>query len=154
MEEESESWDNSEAEEEEKAPVLPEGAEGRELTKCPTDSSLLSDCGNWQPRKLSVFKSLRHMRQVGGRREAPVRPRRRAQSSLQHTVLGTHHVPDLTEPGGLEVTKKLPGGWLKQQWSLAVLAAAADFPFSDSVGVFFKERPGWMVGFSCPLILF
>lgn len=67
LEEESESWDNSEAEEEEKAPVLSEGAEGRELTKCPTDSSLLSDCGNWQPRKLSVFKSLRHMRQVGDR---------------------------------------------------------------------------------------
>ncbi|KAF3813661.1 hypothetical protein GH733_018814, partial [Mirounga leonina] len=66
LEEESESWDNSEAEEEEKAPVLPEGAEGRELTKCPTDSSLLSDCGNWQPRKMSVFKSLRHMRQVLG----------------------------------------------------------------------------------------
>ncbi|KAM9045505.1 folliculin isoform 2-T3 [Megaptera novaeangliae] len=66
LEEESESWGNSEAEEEEKAPVLPEGAEGRELTKCPADSSLLSDCGNWQPRKLSVFKSLRHMRQVLG----------------------------------------------------------------------------------------
>lgn len=64
LEEESESWDNSGAEEEEKAPVLPEAAEGRELTKCPTDSSLLSDCGNWQSRKLSVFKSLRHMRQV------------------------------------------------------------------------------------------
>ncbi|EFB29073.1 hypothetical protein PANDA_019901, partial [Ailuropoda melanoleuca] len=66
LEEESESWDNSEAEEEEKAPVLPEGAGGRELTKCPTESSLLSDCANWQPRKLSVFKSLRHMRQVLG----------------------------------------------------------------------------------------
>lgn len=66
LEEESESWDNSEAEEEEKGPALPEGAEGRELTKCPAESSLLSDCGAWQPRKLSVFKSLRHMRQVGG----------------------------------------------------------------------------------------
>ncbi|XP_028342308.1 folliculin isoform X3 [Physeter macrocephalus] len=66
LEEESESWGNSEAEEEEKAPVLPEGAEGRELTKCPADSSLLSDGGHWQPRKLSVFKSLRHMRQVLG----------------------------------------------------------------------------------------
>ncbi|XP_053767285.1 folliculin isoform X2 [Desmodus rotundus] len=65
LEEESEGWDNSEAEEE-RAPVLPEGAEGRELTKCPTDSSLLSDCDSWQPRKLSVFKSLRHMRQVLG----------------------------------------------------------------------------------------
>ncbi|XP_040101718.1 folliculin isoform X2 [Oryx dammah] len=66
LEEESESWDNSEAEEEEKGPALPEGAEGRELTKCPAESSLLSDCGAWQPRKLSVFKSLRHMRQVLG----------------------------------------------------------------------------------------
>ncbi|KAG8521843.1 Folliculin, partial [Galemys pyrenaicus] len=66
LEEESESWDNSEAEEEDKASVLPDGAEGRELTKCPTDSSLLSECGNWQARKLSVFKSLRHMRQVLG----------------------------------------------------------------------------------------
>ncbi|XP_047399164.1 folliculin isoform X3 [Sciurus carolinensis] len=66
LEEESESWDNSGAEEEEKAPVLPEGAEGQDLTKCPTDSSLLSDCGSWQSRKLSVFKSLRHMRQVLG----------------------------------------------------------------------------------------
>ncbi|XP_045680120.1 folliculin isoform X4 [Phyllostomus hastatus] len=65
LEEESEGWDNSEAEEE-RAPVLPEGAEGLELTKCPTDSSLLSDCDSWQPRKLSVFKSLRHMRQVLG----------------------------------------------------------------------------------------
>lgn len=70
LEEESEGWDNSEAEEE-RAPVLPEGAEGRELTKCPTDSSLLSDCDSWQPRKLSVFKSLRHMRQVGGRGPEP-----------------------------------------------------------------------------------
>uniref|UniRef100_A0A8D2D9F0 Folliculin n=1 Tax=Sciurus vulgaris TaxID=55149 RepID=A0A8D2D9F0_SCIVU len=66
LEEESESWDNSGAEDEEKAPVLPEGAEGQDLTKCPTDSSLLSDCGSWQSRKLSVFRSLRHMRQVLG----------------------------------------------------------------------------------------
>ncbi|XP_017506673.1 folliculin isoform X1 [Manis javanica] len=66
LEEESESWDNSKAEEEEKAPVPPEGAEGWELAKCPTDSSLLADCGNWQPRKLSIFRSLRHMRQVLG----------------------------------------------------------------------------------------
>ncbi|KAB1265991.1 Folliculin, partial [Camelus dromedarius] len=63
LEEESEGWDNSEAEEEEKAPVLPEGAGGRELTEGPADPSSLSDCGNWQPRKPSVFKSLRHMRQ-------------------------------------------------------------------------------------------
>ncbi|XP_063655779.1 folliculin isoform X3 [Pan troglodytes] len=66
LEEESESWDNSEAEEEEKAPVLPEGTEGRELTQGPAESSSLSGCGSWQPRKLPVFKSLRHMRQVLG----------------------------------------------------------------------------------------
>ncbi|XP_078228366.1 folliculin isoform X4 [Callithrix jacchus] len=66
LEEESETWDNSEAEEEEKAPVLPEGAEGRELTQGPAESSCLSGCGSWQPRKLPVFKSLRHMRQVLG----------------------------------------------------------------------------------------
>lgn len=66
LEEESESWDNSEAEEEEKAPVLPGGTDGRELTKCPTDSSLLSERGSWQPRKPTGFKSLRHMRQVLG----------------------------------------------------------------------------------------
>lgn len=64
LEEESESWDNSEAEEEEKAPVTSEGAEGRELTSCPTESSFLSACGSWQPPKLNGFKSLRHMRQV------------------------------------------------------------------------------------------
>lgn len=63
LEEESESWDNSEAEEEEKAPVLTEGVEGRELTQGPAESSSLSGCGSWQPRKLPVFKSLRHMRQ-------------------------------------------------------------------------------------------
>lgn len=64
LEEESESWDNSEAEEEEKTPATAEGAEGRELASCPTESSFLSACGSWQPPKLSVFKSLRHMRQV------------------------------------------------------------------------------------------
>lgn len=83
LEEESESWDNSEAEEEGKAPVLPEGAEGREQSRCPTDSSLLSDCGGWQTRKLSVFKSLRHMRQVGGRGQSPnQKVERRSRSSL------------------------------------------------------------------------
>ena len=64
MEEESESWDNSEAEEEEKAPVTPEGAEGRELTSGPPESSCLSACGSWQPPQLTGFTSLRHMRQV------------------------------------------------------------------------------------------
>ncbi|XP_069337937.1 folliculin isoform X2 [Eulemur rufifrons] len=66
LEEESESWDNSEAEEEEKAPVLPEGAEGRPLGQCPAGASSLSGRGGWQPRKPPVFKSLRHMRQVLG----------------------------------------------------------------------------------------
>lgn len=64
LEEESESWDNSEAEEEEKTAAEPEGAEGRELPSCPAESSFLPACGSWQPPKLSVFKSLRHMRQV------------------------------------------------------------------------------------------
>ena len=66
LEEESESWDNSEAEEEEKAAAEPEGAEGRELPSCPAEPSFLPACGSWQPPKLSVFKSLRHMRQVSG----------------------------------------------------------------------------------------
>ncbi|XP_057630983.1 folliculin isoform X1 [Chionomys nivalis] len=66
LEEESESWDNSEAEEEEKAAAEPEGAEGRELPSCPAEPSFLPACGSWQPPKLSVFKSLRHMRQVLG----------------------------------------------------------------------------------------
>lgn len=56
LEEESESWDNSEAEEEEKTPATAEGAEGRELASCPTESSFLSACGSWQPPKLSVFQ--------------------------------------------------------------------------------------------------
>lgn len=64
LEEEAESWDNSE--EEEKGPAQPGDAGRRELTKCPPDASLLPGCAAWQPRKLSVFKSLRHMRQVGG----------------------------------------------------------------------------------------
>ncbi|XP_066221187.1 folliculin isoform X2 [Saccopteryx leptura] len=63
LEEESESWDSAEAEEG-KAPVPPAAAEGREPAPSPAGSSLLSDCGSWQPRKLSVFKSLRHMRQT------------------------------------------------------------------------------------------
>ncbi|XP_040830475.1 folliculin isoform X2 [Ochotona curzoniae] len=65
LEEEAESWDNSEAEEE-KGPAQPGDAGRRELTKCPPDASLLPGCAAWQPRKLSVFKSLRHMRQVLG----------------------------------------------------------------------------------------
>ncbi|XP_066120580.1 folliculin isoform X2 [Saccopteryx bilineata] len=63
LEEESESWDSAEAEEG-KDPVPPAAAEGREPVQPPAGSPLLSDCGSWQPRKLSVFKSLRHMRQT------------------------------------------------------------------------------------------
>ncbi|KAM9096220.1 folliculin isoform X2 [Sarcophilus harrisii] len=66
LEEESEGWDNSEGEEEERTLSVPEVTDGRELAKCPTTPSLLSDCGSWLPRKLSIFKSLRHMRQVLG----------------------------------------------------------------------------------------
>ncbi|KAJ6655944.1 hypothetical protein lerEdw1_004529 [Lerista edwardsae] len=67
LEEESEGWDNSEAEEG-KPPSQAEGRESRELIKNPADSSLLLDCGNWNamPRSQSVFRSLRHLRQVLG----------------------------------------------------------------------------------------
>lgn len=65
LKEESEGWDGSEGEEE-KSSTQPDGVEGRELSKCSTDMSLMSDCSNWNtPRRLSVFRSLRHMRQVG-----------------------------------------------------------------------------------------
>ncbi|EMP33078.1 Folliculin [Chelonia mydas] len=67
LKEESEGWDGSEGEEE-KPSAQPDVVEGRELTKCPTDASLMSDGSNWNvaPRRLSVFRSLRHMRQVLG----------------------------------------------------------------------------------------
>ncbi|CAM5142829.1 unnamed protein product [Eretmochelys imbricata] len=67
LKEESEGWDGSEGEEE-KPSAQPDVVEGRELTKCPTDASLMSDGSSWNvaPRRLSVFRSLRHMRQVLG----------------------------------------------------------------------------------------
>lgn len=112
LEEESESWENSEAEDEEKASVVPDGAEGRELTKCPTDSSLLSDCGNWQPRKASVFKSLRHMRQVGSSRAHPLSEaleKSQLPPHPAHLVLQAPRVQDQRECW-LGVTKTSMGG--------------------------------------------
>ena len=142
LEEESESWGNSEAEEEEKTPVLPEGAEGRELTKCPADSSLLSDCGNWQPRKLSVFKSLRHMRQVGGR---GVEPGSETQDKAPSSTSGSS--PSSTPcPLGLlcsGVTKNLLGGWLKMTGGIWGVLAPGSVRME---GVSLKKGP--MVGFS------
>ncbi|NP_001121308.1 folliculin S homeolog [Xenopus laevis] len=45
----------------------PEPMEGRELSKCPTESSVLSDCSwNMVQMRMGVFRSLRHMRQVLG----------------------------------------------------------------------------------------
>uniref|UniRef100_A0A6I8SRT1 Folliculin n=1 Tax=Xenopus tropicalis TaxID=8364 RepID=A0A6I8SRT1_XENTR len=47
--------------------LQPELMEGRELSKCPTESSVLSDCSwNMVQRRMGVFRSLRHMRQVLG----------------------------------------------------------------------------------------
>lgn len=65
LEEESEGWDNSE--EEDGKPDQAEVREGRELVKSPTDSSLTLDCGSWNGgiRNQPVFRSLRHLRQVG-----------------------------------------------------------------------------------------
>lgn len=108
LEEESESWDNSEAEEEEKAPVLMEGVEGRELTQGPAESSSLSGCGSWQPRKLPVFKSLRHMRQVGSRGKAHQELGRRAQPSLPTRLASGPCIFKTLQ----EVTDSLLGGWL------------------------------------------
>ncbi|XP_030068841.1 folliculin [Microcaecilia unicolor] len=63
LEEESES---SEGEEGKPCPQA-RAEEGRELSKCPTNASLLSE-GSWNvpPHRLPVFRSLRHMRQVLG----------------------------------------------------------------------------------------
>ncbi|XP_044289528.1 folliculin isoform X1 [Varanus komodoensis] len=68
LEEESEGWDNSEEEEEAKSPSQADSREGHELIKSPTDSSLVVDCSSWNaaPRHQSVFRSLRHLRQVLG----------------------------------------------------------------------------------------
>ncbi|KFP93330.1 Folliculin [Haliaeetus albicilla] len=66
LKEESEGWDGSE--EEEKPSSQPEVVEGQELSKCSTETSLMPDCNSWNVahRRLSVFRSLRHMRQVLG----------------------------------------------------------------------------------------
>ncbi|NWQ63911.1 FLCN protein, partial [Neopipo cinnamomea] len=66
LKEESEGWDGSE--EEEKPSSQPDVVEGQELSKCPPETSLMPDCNSWNVahRRLSVFRSLRHMRQVLG----------------------------------------------------------------------------------------
>ncbi|XP_014350056.1 folliculin isoform X1 [Latimeria chalumnae] len=66
LEEESESWNDPEREDT-KSCVRLDSVEGRELSKCPTDASLLLD-GTWNVATLrsAVFRSLRHMRQVLG----------------------------------------------------------------------------------------
>ncbi|XP_074915011.1 folliculin isoform X3 [Buteo buteo] len=64
LKEESEGWDGSE--EEEKPSSQPDVVEGQELSKCSTETSLMPDCNSWNVahRRLSVFRSLRHMRQT------------------------------------------------------------------------------------------
>ncbi|OXB68752.1 hypothetical protein ASZ78_002167 [Callipepla squamata] len=66
LKEESEGWEGSE--EEEKPSSQPDIAEGQELSKCCPETSLMPDCNRWNVahRRLSVFRSLRHMRQVLG----------------------------------------------------------------------------------------
>ncbi|NXC17737.1 FLCN protein, partial [Corythaeola cristata] len=66
LKEESEGWDGSE--EEEKPSSQPDVVEGQELSKCSPETSLMPDCNSWNiaHRRLSVFRSLRHMRQVLG----------------------------------------------------------------------------------------
>ncbi|NWU18050.1 FLCN protein, partial [Cephalopterus ornatus] len=66
LKEESEGWDGSE--EEEKPSSQADVVEGQELSKCSPETSLMPDCNSWNVahRRLSVFRSLRHMRQVLG----------------------------------------------------------------------------------------
>ncbi|NXB00970.1 FLCN protein, partial [Cnemophilus loriae] len=66
LKEESEGWDGSE--EEEKPSPQPDVVEGQELSKSSPETSLMPDCNSWNVahRRLSVFRSLRHMRQVLG----------------------------------------------------------------------------------------
>ncbi|XP_058705447.1 folliculin [Poecile atricapillus] len=65
LKEESEGWDGSE---EEKLSSQPDVVEGQELSKSSPETSLMPDCNSWNVahRRLSVFRSLRHMRQVLG----------------------------------------------------------------------------------------
>ncbi|KAM4892015.1 folliculin isoform 2-T2 [Sylvia borin] len=64
LKEESEGWDGSE--EEEKPSSQPDVVEGQELSKSSPEPSLVPDCNSWNVahRRLSVFRSLRHMRQT------------------------------------------------------------------------------------------
>ncbi|XP_054699035.1 folliculin isoform X2 [Grus americana] len=64
LKEESEGWDGSE--EEEKPSSQQDVVEGQELSKCSPETSLMPDCNSWNVahRRLSVFRSLRHMRQT------------------------------------------------------------------------------------------
>ncbi|XP_009324473.1 PREDICTED: folliculin isoform X2 [Pygoscelis adeliae] len=64
LKEESEGWDGSE--EEVKPSSQPDVVEGQELSKCSPETSLMPDCNSWNVahRRLSVFRSLRHMRQT------------------------------------------------------------------------------------------
>ncbi|KFU97787.1 FLCN protein, partial [Syrrhaptes paradoxus] len=66
LKEESEGWDGSE--EEEKPSSQTDVVEGQELSKCSPETYLMPDCNSWNVahRRLSVFRSLRHMRQVLG----------------------------------------------------------------------------------------
>ncbi|XP_014726459.1 PREDICTED: folliculin [Sturnus vulgaris] len=66
LKEESEGWDGSE--EEEKPSSQSDVVEGQELSKSSPETSLMPDCNSWNVahRRLSVFRSLRHMRQVLG----------------------------------------------------------------------------------------
>ncbi|NXY63238.1 FLCN protein, partial [Callaeas wilsoni] len=66
LKEESEGWDGSEEEEKPSSP--PDVVEGQELSKSSPETSLMPDCNSWNVahRRLSVFRSLRHMRQVLG----------------------------------------------------------------------------------------
>ncbi|XP_033373785.1 folliculin isoform X2 [Parus major] len=63
LKEESEGWDGSE---EEKPSSQPDVGEGQELSKSSPETSLMPDCNSWNVahRRLSVFRSLRHMRQT------------------------------------------------------------------------------------------
>lgn len=137
LEEESESWGSSEAGEEEK-----EGAEGREPTKCPADLSLLSDCGNWQPRKLSVFKSLRHMRQVGDREVEPGSETQDESPVLSFRLISIQHAfsfGSVVFRGDQE-----PSWWVAEddRGHLGCLSPR----LSEDGGGFSKERPnGWLL---------
>ncbi|XP_053550982.1 folliculin isoform X2 [Bombina bombina] len=64
LEEECAAWECSEVEEGRPRPQ-PNVLERRELSKCPTESSVLSEW-NMTTRRTAVFRSLRHMRQVLG----------------------------------------------------------------------------------------